>query len=108
MLHEFVHAQLFSALNTNETEFEVLFNQYADSKVGTTQQNIIINEYVQLMGAVLSEVDGAQYDIEYYEALSYRGLENTDYYLNNIEGTSDEIILESLQNQLTNGRETCE
>ena len=59
------------------------------------------------MGNVLSSVDGNQFDIDYYQALSYRGLDETDFWINNIQGTANESIIKSFQDQLLNGRQSC-
>lgn len=107
MLHEIIHAQLFAKSELDMVEFDELFKEFADSQVGSQHHNIIVNNYISLMGMVLSELDDNALDITLYEALAYRGLERTDYYENEIRDTELEVIIQGLQVSLLSSRPSC-
>jgi len=102
MLHEYVHAELFYALASNDSDFGALFDEFANN-----QHGFMINNYIDLMGNILWNIDGNMMDISFYEALSYRGLEGTSYYKDNIKGTVEETVIKGLQNTIFGGGEPC-
>ncbi|MEQ9050657.1 MAG: hypothetical protein RLP11_10125 [Marinoscillum sp.] len=105
MLHEYLHAELFSRQISNDPNIDLMLEQFADSK-DSPYHNIMI-DYVELMGIILYSLDGGTFDLEYYEALAYRGLEQTDYYNTEIRGSAEETIIKSFQQQLLSGRDSC-
>jgi len=102
MLHEFVHGELFYALVSNDADFGTLFDEFANN-----QHEFMINNYIALMGNILWSIDGGIMDISFYEALSYRGLEDTSYYKANIKGTIEETVIKGLQNTILGGGTPC-
>lgn len=101
MLHEYVHAELFYGSVTSDPNFGLLFDNYADKS--QVQHSIMIENYLNSMAIILMEIDNREYDIEYYKAISYRGLEGTSFYKNNIKGTAEEVLIKGLQGTVLSG-----
>ncbi len=107
MLHEFIHAEMFAKQSSNDQEFATLFNKYADSKVGSTHHNLMINKYVMLMGNILFELDGGLKKLEQYKSMAYLGLYETDYYVDKIENTIQEDVILANQTIVVSFRKPC-
>ncbi len=107
MLHEFIHAEIFAKQSSNNPDFGALFNQYADSKFGTTHHNLMINQYVILMGNILHDLDGGIKTLEQYKSMAYLGLSDTDYYKDNIKNTIQEDVILANQTIVVSFRKSC-
>jgi len=116
LLHEGIHAEIYRKLlsihgpsNLNNMNFPSMFNLYQQYKL--TQgfsHEYMANYYVNIMANALKEYDNNKFDIGYYKALSWGGLNETNYYINNLSITQkDDISLKT--NQLLNNRnkEAC-
>ena len=54
---------------------------------------------------LITAIDNREgYDIEYYEALSYRGLENTSFYKESIKETDQKVLINALQGTILSGQ----
>ncbi|MGB4776450.1 MAG: hypothetical protein WBP45_14835 [Daejeonella sp.] len=87
LLHEGIHAEIFRKIlsihgpsHLNIDNFPSLFNMYAQYK--GYQHEFIANYYVDIMGNALKQYDNNKFDMDYYKALAWRGLEGTDVYIN--------------------------
>ncbi len=89
LLHEGVHAEIYRKLlsihgpnNLNTMNFPSMFNLYSQYKLADGfSHEFIANYYIDIMGNALKQYDNNKFDIDYYKALAWRGLEGTDVYI---------------------------
>lgn len=83
------------------------FWQKQGSRKDTVSIDSIRKIDIKPMGVILWKLDGKQWDVDYYEALCYKGLETTEFYQDEIKGTDEENFIVLLRNTLLSGRAKC-
>lgn len=85
LLHEGIHAEIFRKLlsihgpsNLNSQNFPSLFEAYRIHN--NYQHEFIANYYTDIIGTALWEYDNKKFDLSFYKAYSYNGLERTITY----------------------------
>ena len=88
LLHEGIHAEIWRKLLTihgavylSGKNFPEMFKLYQDYKLKDGfSHEFMANYYIDAMATTLKAYDNSKFDITYYKALSWDGLEETDSY----------------------------
>lgn len=85
LLHEGLHAQIYQKLllihgpaKLNNLNFPGLFKAYQDYAQGGVQHQYIAQNYITSLSTALRTFDNNKFELKYYEALAWNGLEGTE------------------------------
>jgi hypothetical protein len=89
LLHEGIHAEIYRKLlsihgpqNLNINNFPSMYNLYKEYEIkeGRFSHEYMANYYTVTMAIALRQYDNNKFDIEYYQAYAWQGLEGTSDY----------------------------